>query len=237
MDDHPLLRAAIRSLLSEMAHYAPVKAATAAQFPHLVKGHPSSLEEILSEVVSRCGALGSAPLLYRGHSTGKTKSSGVVVVTADPEGWRRGRMGLSLKMDDRYRSFMEELVSSLGFTNLVYATVGKPHSTLGAGSSIMVPDEHFTAAWNRDVVDLGVAFKESKNDDEVLKSVIEGYESGWPVTAPMGTEVIVDVDRYFVLSLETLAHTLFHRDRKGSADLMGATTYGEIAEVLSRVVK
>ena len=236
MDDHPLLRAAIRSLLSEMAHFAPVKASTAAEFPHLAKGHAASLEATLSEVVSRCGALGSAPLLYRGHSTGKTRSSGVVVVTADPEGWRRGRMGLTLKTDPRYRGFMEELVSSLGFTNLVYATVGKPHSTLGAGSSIMVPDEPFTAAWNRRVVDLGVAFKESKNDDEALKSVIEGYESGWPVTAPTGTEVIVDVERYFVLSLETLSHTVFHRDRKGASDLMSATTYGEIADVLSRVV-
>ena len=234
--DHPLLRAAIRSLLSEMAHYAPVKASTAAQFPHLAAGHATSLEESLSEAVSRCGALGSAPLLYRGHSTGKTRSSGVVVVTADPEGWRRGRMGLALATDPRYRGFMEDLVSSLGFTSLVYATVGKPHSTLGAGSSIMVPDGSFTAAWNRDVVDLGVAFKESRNDDDALRSVIEGYETGWPVTAPTGTEVIVDVDRYFVLSLETLSHTLFHRDRETAADLMAAATYGEIADVLSRVV-
>jgi len=231
MDDHPLLRAAIRSILSEMAHYAPVKGATAAEFPHLAAGHPAVLEEILSEVISRCGALGSAPLLYRGHSTGKTKSSGVVVVTAEPEGWRRGRMGLSLRMDDRYRRFMEELVSSLGFTNLVYATVGKPHSTLGAGSSIMVPDEPFTAAWNRDVDDLGVTFK-GATDDAELEAVIDGYETGWPVTAPTGTEVIVDVDRYFVVSLETLKHTLFYRNAEGAAALGAAKTYSDLAAAL-----
>ena len=52
--DHPLLRAAIRSLLGEMSHYAPVKGATAAEFPHLAAGHASSLEEALSAVVERC---------------------------------------------------------------------------------------------------------------------------------------------------------------------------------------
>ena len=145
-------------------------------------------------------------------------------------------MALRLKTDPRYRGFMEDLVSSLGFTNLVYTTVGKPHSTLGAGSSIFVPDVDFTAAWNRDVVDLGVKYGETSDDAE-LKTVIDGYETGWPVTASTGTEVLVDADTYFVVSLETLAHTLFHRDRAGASDLMRARSYREIADVLSRVVK
>ena len=230
--DHPLLRAAIRSLLGEMSHYAPVKGATAAQFPHLAAGHAASLEEALSSVVERCRDLGDAPLLYRGHSTGKTKSSGVVVVSAEPEGWRRGRMALRLKTDRRYRDFMEGLVSSLGFTNLVYTTVGKPHAVLGAGASIFVPDGSFTAAWNRDVDDLGVTFK-GTTDDAGLEAVIDGYETGWPVTAPTGTEVIVDVDRYFVVSLETLKHTLFYRDAEGARALDPAKTYRDVAEAIA----
>jgi len=230
--DHTLLRAAIRSLLGEMSHYAPVKGATAAQFPHLAAGHAASLEEALSSVVERCRDLGDSPLLYRGHSTGKTKSSGVVVVSAEPEGWRRGRMALRLKTDRRYRDFMEELVSSLEFTNLVYTTVGKPHAVLGAGASIFVPDGSFTAAWNRDVDDLGVTFK-GTTDDAGLKAVIGGYETGWPVTAPTGTEVIVDVVRYFVVSLEILKHTLFYRDAEGAAALDSSKTYRDIAEAIA----
>jgi hypothetical protein len=52
----------------------------------------------------------------------------------------------------------------------------------------------------------------------------------------VGTEVLVDVDKYVLLSPSIMSHTLFYRDKAGAAKLMTASTYGELAEALSSKV-
>ena len=48
--------------------------------------------------------------------------------------------------------------------------------------------------------------------------------------------VLVDVDKYVLLSPSIMSHTLFYRDKAGAAKLMTASTYGELAEALSSKV-
>lgn len=214
-----------------MSHYAPIKAATADQFPHMAKGHASSLEESLSVAAEACRGLGDSPLLFRVHHV-KGKTSGVVVVTADPEGWRRGRMGLTAKIDPKYESFMVDLTSSLDLSQVVYTSFGKGRHDFGS-ASIFVPLSPRKIVWNPEVSDIYVTFKERMKKGESMDDVIEGYRGGWPSSAPLGTEVIVDVDRYMLLSPEILKHTLFYRDKESAAALDKVKTYSDLADVIS----
>lgn len=230
--DHPLLRTAIRSLLSEMSHYSPVKAATAAQFPHMAKGHDSTWEEALSEALEACRSLGDRPLLYRGHAF-KGKSSGVVIVKSDPEGWRRGRMGLTMSISPVYAEFMEELTGTLGMANVVYTSFGAGRSTFGS-PSLFVPLSPAKVAYNPEVYDLYIDWKKhAEGEGRGADEMIEGYVEGWPTDLPRGTEVLVDCDRYALLSSEILKHTLFYRDKEGQAALDRVKTYSDLADVIS----
>lgn len=229
--DHPLLRAAIRSLLSEMSHYAPVKRDYAARFPHLAKGHESTFEDSLAEAVGACRELGDAPFLYRAHRA-KEKSTGILVVKT--EGWRKGRMALTMKTDPGYEKFMEQLVSTLGFENIVYTSFGSGRPQFGS-PEVFLPLQPYEVAWNPKVDDLFVVYRKAIKEGTDPDEVIEGYQRGWPSSAPAGTEVIVDCDRYMLLSPSTMAHTLFYHDKAGASNLMKATTYNELADALSTV--
>lgn len=230
--DHSLLRTAIRSLLSEMSHYSPVKAATAAQFPHMAAGHDSTWEEALSEAAEACRSLGDRPLLYRAHAF-KGKSSGVVVVKSDPEGWRRGRMGLTMKISPAYKDFMERLTDALGMANVVYTSFGVGRSAFGS-PSLFVPLSPAVVAYNPEVYDVYADWKErTAGEGSGGDEMIEGYVEGWPTDLPRGTEVLVDCDRYALLSPEILKHTLFYRNKEGQAALDGVKTYLDLAEVIS----
>lgn len=230
--DERLFRKYVKALLIEMSHYAPVKKDYAERFPHLTKGHASTLEETLDEVVEACRELGDTPFLFRVHNI-KGKSSGVVVVNSDPEGWRRGRMGLTAKIDSKYESFMEDLTSKLGLTHVVYTSFGKGRYDFGT-ASIFVPISSYKAVWNPEVSDVYVKFKDRTESGATLEDVIAGYKTGWPSSAPSGIEVIVDVDKYVLVSREILSHTMFYRDKKGAEKLMQARTYSELADALSK---
>ena len=230
--NHPLLRAAIRSLLSEMSHYSPVKAATAAAFPHLAKGHETSFEESLSDAAAACRSLGDRPLLYRAHRV-KGKSSGIVVVASDPEGWKRGRMGLTMSISPAYAEFMEELTGKLGMKNVVYTSFGVGRSVFGS-PSLFIPLSPAVVAYNPEVYDVYVDWKKhSEEEGRGGDEMIEGYVEDWPTDLPPGTEVLVDCDRYALLSPEILKHTLFYRDREGQAALDRVKTYSDLADVIS----
>jgi hypothetical protein len=222
------LRKLIRSTIEEMAHRAPAGA---------------ELDELLVDVEAACRRLGDAPLLYRGHDLGSSRmrmgsrmvdvpkrSSGVVVVTAEPAGLKGGRMALTTKMNPGYSKFMEDLVGSLGFKNVVYTTLGKGHGLFGVDAGVFVPVGSFKAAWNPGVEDLYVTHNQAETDDE-KRGIIDGYDKGWPVSAPVGTEVLVDVDEYFLVSLKILSHV--HEEIRDK--LMNVSTYSELADVLREI--